>query len=69
MEPEMREFLEKGLVSAARMKAVEGIRPARYDVMGPKNLNAGMRMKDRGLSLSPWISGLYSDRERREGFP
>ncbi len=53
MEPEMREFLEKGLVSAARMRAVEG----NAITLGVGSLqmmeSAGRALAEMALELSP----------------
>jgi hydroxyethylthiazole kinase-like uncharacterized protein yjeF len=53
MEPEMREFLEKGLVSAARMRAVEG----NAITLGVSSLqmmeSAGRALAGMALELSP----------------
>jgi NAD(P)H-hydrate epimerase len=53
MEPEMREFLEKGLVSAARMRAVEG----NAITLGVGSLqmmeSAGRALAEMTLELSP----------------
>ena len=53
MEPEMREFLEKGLVSAARMRAVEG----NAITLGLGSLqmmeSAGRALAEMALELSP----------------
>ena len=53
MEPEMREFLEKGLVSAARMRAIEGT----AITLGVSSLqmmeSAGRALAEMALELSP----------------
>ena len=65
MEPEMREFLEKGLVSVARMRAVEG----NAITLGVGSLqmmeSAGRALAGMALELSP-SRGPRPLREREE---